>query len=66
MPTRTGAQVEHDILANYPSTNAIVAIARLAISFVVTCCYPLQAHPTRENIKTIVKACYPGEVRRAL
>merc|ERR1712086_288690 len=20
------------------------------------CCYPLQAHPTRENIKTIVKA----------
>ena len=35
-------QVAKDILTNYPSSNGIVAAARLAISFVVMCCYPLQ------------------------
>lgn len=55
-----GTKVQHDILANYPSSNAIVAVARLAISFVVTCCYPLQGHPTRENVKTIVNSLFPG------
>ena len=45
----------HDILANYPASNGIVAAARLAISFVVTCCYPLQAHPSRACITTMVK-----------
>jgi amino acid permease len=48
-------QVMHDILANYPASNGIVAVARFAISFVVMCCYPLQAHPTRACITTIVK-----------
>ena len=52
-----GNKVEHDILANYPSTNALVATARFAISFVVTCCYPLQAHPTRACITPIVNKC---------
>ena len=50
-----GSKVEHDILANYPSNNGIVAIARFAISFVVMCCYPLQAHPTRACVTTILK-----------
>jgi len=50
-----GDKVAHDILANYPAKNMIVAVARFAISFVVTCCYPLQAHPTRACITTIVK-----------
>ena len=58
--TTFGSKVQHDILANYPSSNALVAVARLAISFVVTCCYPLQAHPTRENVKTIVNAVFPN------
>ena len=60
--TTFGSKVEHDILANYPSTNAVVAVARLAISFVVTCCYPLQAHPTRDNVKTIVNALSPTKL----
>ena len=50
-----GTKVAHDILANYPSSSGIVAVARFAISFVVMCCYPLQAHPTRACITTIVK-----------
>ena len=53
--TTFGNKVAHDILANYPANNAIVAVARFAISFVVMCCYPLQAHPTRACITTIVK-----------
>ena len=57
-----GSKVQHDILANYPSSNALVAVARIAISFVVTCCYPLQAHPTRDNVKTIVNALSPTKL----
>lgn len=33
----------------------IVSAARLAISLVVTCCYPLQAHPSRASFSSIVK-----------
>ena len=57
-----GSHVEHDILANYPATNWLVALARLAISFVVMCCYPLQAHPTRACITSIVKALGGAEL----
>ena len=56
-----GTKVEHDILANYPASNQMVAIARLAISFVVTCCYPLQAHPSRTCVTTIVNTTPLGK-----
>ena len=52
-----GGLVDHDILASYPSDNGIVAVARLAISLVVSCCYPLQAHPSRACTTSIVRAC---------
>ena len=55
-----GNKVAHDILANYPATNMIVSLARLAISFVVTCCYPLQAHPTRACLTTIANRLLGG------
>ena len=60
-----GSKVEHDILANYPTANWLVAIARLAISFVVTCCYPLQAHPTRACITSMVRTLGGAELPEA-
>jgi len=50
-----GSKVAKDILVSYPKSNVIVSAARLAISLVVTCCYPLQAHPSRASFSSIVK-----------
>ena len=61
-----GSLVEHDILSSYPADNGIVSTARLAISLVVTCCYPLQAHPCRACVTTIVKKVAPGLVDETL
>ena len=52
-----GSFVSKDILVSYPQANITVAVARLAISLVVTCCYPLQAHPSRAAFSSIVKNC---------
>jgi len=50
-----GSKVAKDILVSYPKANSIVATARLAISLVVTCCYPLQAHPSRASFTSIAR-----------
>lgn len=42
-----GSYVNGDILKSYPQASGIVAVARIGISFIVTMCYPLQAHPSR-------------------
>ena len=49
-----GDEVKSDILTNYPKRSKLVAAARLAISLVVTLCYPLQAHPSRGCVTSIV------------
>ena len=49
-------QVQPNNLSNYPADSVIVAAARLMISLVVTFCYPLQAHPSRTCITTIISA----------
>jgi len=64
--TTFGDQVQGNILKNYPSSSIVVAAARIMISLVVTCCYPLQAHPSRKCLTTIFekflgdKACSPS------
>lgn len=58
-------QVCSDILSSYPSSNALVAVARCLIAVVVTCCYPLQAHPARGCIASVVGAAKRATKRRA-
>ena len=55
--TTFGPQVESDILATYPNS-AIVAVARVAISVVVTFSYPLQSHPSRTCILSLLTAVF--------
>jgi len=52
-----GSLVAKDILTSYPTSSLIVSIARICISLVVTTCYPLQAHPSRACVTTILKTC---------
>lgn len=49
-----GPVVASDILATYPAS-ALVAVARLAISIVVTFSYPLQSHPSRGCILSLIE-----------
>ena len=58
-----GDKVAHDILANYPSKNGIVAVARFAISFVVMCCYPLNHYPARMAIYSLLFSASPPVFR---
>ena len=51
-----GNDVGSDILEEYPTT-PIVSVARVAISLVVVFSYPLQLHPARASIKSIVNFC---------
>jgi len=50
-----GALVKPDILRSYPPASSVVGIARTMIAGIVTCCYPLQAHPSRLSIGSIVR-----------
>jgi len=56
-----GSKVQSNILSNYPSESAVVAAARVMISLVVTCCYPLQAHPSRSCVTTILNTTSLGK-----
>jgi len=51
-----GDEVKSDVLENYPEQSLLVGIARLAVSLIVTLCYPLQAHPSRGCITSILLA----------
>ena len=48
-----GDEVESDILVNYPETY-LTSTARLFVSLLVAFSYPLQAHPARRCILTLV------------
>lgn len=65
-----GANVESDILTNYPETY-LTSFARLFVSLLVAFSYPLQCHPARRCIITLigsVKASYfpPSDDKKAL
>ena len=50
-----GSKVASDILSSYPPASPLVGVARVMIALVVTCCYPLQAHPSRLSLGSIIK-----------
>ena len=50
-----GSKVASDILSSYPPASPLVGVARVMIALVVTCCYPLQAHPSRLSLGSILK-----------
>ena len=49
-----GDLVQPNVLHSYPAGSLLVAVARVMISLVVMCCYPLQAHPSRACVSTIL------------
>ena len=51
-----GNAVSSDILENYPHT-VVVSVARVAISIVVVFSFPLQLHPARSSIKSLINFC---------
>ncbi|KAL1528762.1 hypothetical protein AB1Y20_010092 [Prymnesium parvum] len=48
-----GDYLTGDILKKYPEGSKVVAIARIGISLIVTMCYPLQAHPSRNCFTSV-------------
>ena len=48
-----GSEVDPDILVNYPKT-FLTSIARLFVSFLVASSYPLQCHPSRRSILSLL------------
>lgn len=52
-----GPVVASDVLRTYPSSE-LVAVARIAISVVVTFSYPLQSHPSRGCILSLLAAVH--------
>ena len=60
-----GDQVESDILKSFPEGSTLPVIARLAVAFVVTTCYPMQINPGRNSLVSIITTfCPPGLVQR--
>ena len=54
-----GSEVESDILTNY-GTGPIVTVARFFVALLVCFSYPLQCHPSRMCITSIVRLLVPG------
>lgn len=48
-----GSEVDSDILVNYPKTY-LISLARLMVCLLVAFSYPLQAHPARRCLMTLV------------
>jgi len=48
-----GSEVEPDILVNYPN-NYLTSVARLFVSLLVCFTYPLQCHPSRRSILSLL------------
>lgn len=55
-----GDETNSDILLNYPR-NLLTSIARVFVSLLVMCCYPLQQHPARRSIMSIISLYYPSK-----
>ena len=61
-----GDKVNSDILKSYPDSATLPIIARIAIAFVVTTCYPMQIHPGRNSLMSIMSRYGPSGCIRAL
>lgn len=60
-----GSAVASDILKSYPEESTLPVIARVAVAFVVTTCYPMQIHPGRNSLVSIITTfCPPGLIQR--
>jgi len=55
-----GSNVTSDILKAYPEAATLPKIARLAIAFVVTMCYPMQVHPGRSSLISLITKMAPS------
>ncbi|CAM9509908.1 unnamed protein product [Chrysoparadoxa australica] len=53
-----GTSLSDDLLENYPES-VLITMARVCVSLLVMFCYPLQAHPARRSISSLV-AVYRG------
>lgn len=51
-----GSAVRPDLLVNYPTASGLFIAARVGISVVVVCAYPLQAHPSRKCALSLLRA----------
>ena len=49
-----GDHVNSDILKSYPEESTLPIVARVAIAFVVTTCYPMQIHPGRNSLMSLL------------
>ena len=54
-----GDAVSSDILKSYPEAAVLPMVGRIAISFVVTTCYPMQIHPGRGSLLSLLGASLP-------
>ena len=61
-----GDLVKSDILKSYPEHATIALIARVAIAFVVTTCYPMQMHPGRNSLMSLFVKFVPRPIIRRL
>ena len=61
-----GSLVASDILKSYPEKSLLPLIGRIAIAFVVTTCYPMQVHPGRGSLVSLVARILPHHTLAAL
>jgi len=59
-----GELAKPDILESYPEHALMPLIGRLAIAFVVTTCYPMQLHPGRASLISLIGFASPSLVAR--
>lgn len=60
-----GSKVESDILISYPES-ATFSVARLFVSLLVAFSYPLQAHPARKCVLTLLGKLLDGDSNEEL
>ena len=54
-----GDHVLPDVLDNYPAASPMVALARVFIAVLVGLCYPLQCHPARACLRSLLAEIRP-------
>ena len=59
-----GEEVEDDILVGYPEI-VPVAVVRILLAIAIAWCYPLQLHPTRRCLISLIWKCKDHEISNA-
>jgi len=55
-----GKQVLPDVLESFPQNSTVISVMRIAASLLVLMGYPMQAHPARRSICSLLQACGAG------